>query len=99
MALQCKLLLLDYRITDVEVELRESDIIQTAGYPMLLEPTDIINPTAILHEPLTISLVITTCAQNSQWVKGTAGFFLGVLGIKKLLLGHRPSRPLPLVSV
>ena len=66
---------------------------------MLLEPTGIINPTAILHEPFTISLDITTCAQNTQWVEGTAGLFLGVPGIKKLFLGHRPSHPLPLVSV
>jgi len=81
-----RLLLLDYRITDVKVELRELDIIQTAGYPMLLEPIDITNPTAILREPFTISLGIIICAQNMQWVEGTAGFFLGVPSIKKLFL-------------
>ena len=84
-ALQCKRLLLDYHIADVDVELRESDIIQTVG-PLLLKPTDIIDPTAILRKPFTTTLGITICAQYMQWAEGTAGFFLAVPGVNKLFL-------------
>lgn len=55
-------------------------------YPLLLEPTDIIDPTAILREPFTTSLGITICAENMPWAEGTAGFFLGVPSVNKLFL-------------
>jgi len=83
-ALQCKRLLLDCHIEDVDIELRESDIIQTVG-PPLLKPTDIIDPTAILREPFTTTLGITICAQHTR-AEGTAGFFLAVPGVNKLFL-------------
>jgi hypothetical protein len=37
-ALQCKRLLLDYDINDADVEIRQSEVIRSAG-PQLLEPT------------------------------------------------------------
>lgn len=86
-ALRCKRLLLDYHITDVDVELRESDIIQMVG-PPLLKPIDIsiMGFTAIQREPFTTALSITICAQHTPWAEGTAGFFLAVPGINKLFL-------------
>jgi len=84
-ALQCKRLLLDHRLADVDVELRESDIIETIG-PPLLEPTDITDPTAIQREPFTATLGITICAQDRPWAEGTAGFFLAVIDVNKLFL-------------
>ncbi|KAF8958833.1 hypothetical protein BDZ97DRAFT_1840183 [Flammula alnicola] len=84
-ARQCKRLLLDHGITDVDVELRESNIIQTVG-PRLLRPTDIIDPTAILREPFTTTLGITICAEDTPWAEGTAGFFIAVPGVDKLFL-------------
>jgi len=84
-ALQCKRLLLDHRITDVDVELRESDIIQTVG-PPLLEPTDTSDSTAIQREPFTATLGLTICAKDRPWAEGTAGFFLAVNGVDKLFL-------------
>jgi hypothetical protein len=84
-ALQCKRLLLDHGITDVDVELRESNIIRMAG-PQLLKPTDIIDPTAIPREPFTTTLGITICAEDTPWAEGTTGFFIAVTGIDKLFL-------------
>jgi hypothetical protein len=84
-ALQCKRLLLDHSITDVDVELRESNIIQMVG-PRLLKPTDITDPTAILREPFTTTLGITICAEDTPWAEGTAGFFIAVTGVNKLFL-------------
>jgi hypothetical protein len=43
-ALQCKKLLLDYGINDVDVEIRQSEVIRSAG-PQLLQPTFVIDPT------------------------------------------------------
>ncbi|KAF8970307.1 hypothetical protein BDZ97DRAFT_1753925 [Flammula alnicola] len=77
-ARQCKRLLLDHGIADVDVELRESNIIQM--------PTDIIDPTAILREPFTTTLGITICAEDTPWAEGTAGFFIAVPGVDKLFL-------------
>lgn len=77
-ALKCKKLLEHYGIMDVNVELRESDIIQSVG-PQLLEPTySRIDPTAILREPFTATLGLTICAKPTPWAEGTGGFFLEV---------------------
>jgi len=47
-ALKCKKLLENYGFVDIDVELRESDIIQSVG-PQLLEPTDDLEPTATIR--------------------------------------------------
>ena len=83
-AVQCKHLLLSYGIQDVDVELCESsDFIQSAG-PAPLEPTDIIDPTAIVREPFTTTLGMNICAENTPWAEGTVGFFMAVNGAGKL---------------
>jgi len=47
-ALKCKKLLENYGFVDIDVELRELDIIQSVG-PQLLEPTDDLEPTATIR--------------------------------------------------
>jgi len=65
-ALECKKLLEQCGIMDIDVELRESDIIQSIG-PRLLKPID---PTVILREPFT-TLGLTVCAKFTPWAEGT----------------------------
>jgi hypothetical protein len=75
--LKCKALLLEHGIKDVEVEMRQSDIIQCGVIgPRLLEPTDDIDPTAFLREPFTATLGIPIRAKYRN--RGTGGFFLQV---------------------
>lgn len=73
MALQCKRLLLDYGINDVDVEIRQSEVIRSAG-PQFLQPTFDIDPTVDVREPFTATLGITICAQSTPWAEGTGGF-------------------------
>ena len=82
-ALQCKQLLLSYGIHDVDVELRESDIVQSAS-SALFKPVDILDPTAIMREPFTTALGMSICAQSTPWAEGTVGFFMAVDGVDKL---------------
>ena len=81
--LQCKQLLLSYGIQDVDVELRESDFVQSAS-SALFEPVDIIDHTALAREPLATALGMNICAENTPWVEGTVGFFMAVDGVDKL---------------
>ncbi|KAI0281081.1 hypothetical protein BC826DRAFT_1072231, partial [Russula brevipes] len=77
--LKCKALLLEHGIGDVEVEMRQSDIVQCGVIgPRLLEPTDDIDPTAFLREPFTTSLGIPLCTRYAPWAGGTGGVFLQV---------------------
>jgi hypothetical protein len=77
--------LLDYAINDVDVEIRRSKIIQSAG-PQLLQPTYEVDPTIDIREPFTAMLGIPICARSTPWVEGTAGFFLDEGGNGKELL-------------
>ena len=81
-ALKCKNLLEQYDIMDIEVELRESNVIQSSIIqsvgPRLLEPTDEIDPTVALREPFTTTLGLVICAELMSCVEGTGGFFLEV---------------------
>ena len=74
-ALQCKGLLLDYSIKEVDVEIRESKVICAAG-PQLLQPTLDSGSVVDVREPFT-TLGITIYAQSALWAEGTGGFFLG----------------------
>ncbi|KAH9020308.1 hypothetical protein EDB85DRAFT_531516 [Lactarius pseudohatsudake] len=91
-ALQCKGILLDYGINDVEVEIRQSEIICSATGPQLLQPAFDhfhLKPsvTAEAREPLTPSLGITICSRSTPGTEGTGGFFLSECsGSKRLLL-------------
>ena len=82
-AVQCKRLLLSHHFCDVDVELRESNFVQSAS-PALLKPTDLIDPTAIVREPFTTTLGMSICAESSPGVEGTVGFFMAVNGVDKL---------------
>ena len=62
--LQCKQLLLSYGIQDVDVELRESDFVQSASSG-LYEPVDTIDHTAIAREPLATAISMNICAENT----------------------------------
>ena len=74
-ALKCKNILLEYALHDVEVEIRESEIIRSACLPFL-QPVYEVDPTIDVREPLTTSLGITICARSTPWVEGTGGFFI-----------------------
>ncbi|TFY73127.1 hypothetical protein EWM64_g10885 [Hericium alpestre] len=74
-ALQCKGLLVDRGINDVDVEIRQSEVIRSAG-PQLFQPTFDINPTVDVREPFTATVGIPICAQSTPWAEGTGGFFL-----------------------
>ena len=84
-ALQCKRLLLDYGINDVDVEIRESEVIPSAGL-QLLEPGSHFDPTTDAREPLAATLGITICSQSTPWAEGTGGFFLNEGSDSKRLL-------------
>ncbi|KAH8981224.1 hypothetical protein EDB86DRAFT_447202 [Lactarius hatsudake] len=89
-ALQCKVILLDYGINDVEVEIRQSEIICSATGPQLLQPAfRFLEPTVTVdaREPLTAFLGISICSQSTPSTEGTGGFFLSEgSGSKRLLL-------------
>ena len=70
-------------IQDIDVELRESDFVQSAG-PALLKPTGIIDPAAIAHEPFTTTLGMDICAEKTPQTEGMVGFFMAVNGVDKL---------------
>ncbi|KAF7982540.1 hypothetical protein HWV62_27504, partial [Athelia sp. TMB] len=85
-ALECKRLLVGYNIKDVDVEIRESEVIPSAG-PSLLKPISASDPIAEAREPFTGTLGITICSRSTPWAEGTGGFFLSEGGgSKKLLL-------------
>ncbi|KAI0267791.1 hypothetical protein BC834DRAFT_968701 [Gloeopeniophorella convolvens] len=84
-ALQCKGLLLEYGIKDVDVEIRESEVFPSAG-PRLLKPTFTTDPTVDVREPLTATLGIPICFQSTPWAEGTGGLFISEGGDGKRLL-------------
>jgi hypothetical protein len=77
--------LLNYGINDVDVEIRQSKVIQSAG-PQLFQPIDPVDPTVDVRMPFTATLGITICARLTPWTEGTAGFFLDEGGDGKRLL-------------
>ncbi|TCD61326.1 hypothetical protein EIP91_008587 [Steccherinum ochraceum] len=90
-ALQCKQVVLDSGIEDVEVEIRESNITSLAG-PKLLQPSEMqyssaneVNPVTPAREPFTFALGIPICSQSTPAVEGTGGFFLDEGGDGKRL--------------
>ena len=84
-AVQCKELLMDHDIEDVEVEMRKSKVIQLAS-PRLLKLTDNRDPTAKMRRPFTHTLGFPICAQFTPSAEGTAGFFLDGGGDNSRLL-------------
>lgn len=85
-ASQCRDLLLEYGIADVDVEIRESVVTCSAG-PALLTPGYSSDPTVDVRNPLTTTLGVPICAQATPWAQGSGGFFITEDGnTKKLLL-------------
>jgi hypothetical protein len=84
-ALECKMLLLNYGINDVDLEIRQSKIIQSSG-PQLFQPIDPLDPVADVRIPFTATLGTTICSRLTPWTEGTAGFFLDEGGDDKRLL-------------
>ncbi len=79
-ASKCRALLVEYNITNVDVEIRESIVTRSAGPgPKLLTPIDLYfdKPIVEVHEPLTTALGLPICAQSTPWAEGTGGFFVG----------------------
>lgn len=76
-ALQCKSLLPDHAIDDVDVEIRESELVHS-GSPKLLNPGLDSDATAGARKPFAFAptLGITICSQSTPCAEGTTGFFL-----------------------
>ncbi|KAK0218127.1 hypothetical protein IW262DRAFT_1483789 [Armillaria fumosa] len=84
-ASQCRELLKEHNIDDVDVEIHESVVTRSAG-PKLLKPASWYKPTAEVREPLTATLGLPICAQSTPWAEGTGGFFIIEGGDTKRLL-------------
>ena len=74
-ALECKKVLLKYKIDDVEVEIRESMVSHYAGLP-LETPVPTYNPIAELLEPLSSTLGLPICGEKTPKANGTGGFYV-----------------------
>lgn len=77
-AVGCKQLLESYRITDVEVEFRESTVTQSA-HAKLLEPVPPEDATANVHGPLTHALGLQIAVQATQHeaaAEGTGALYI-----------------------
>jgi hypothetical protein len=85
-AFRCLDVLKTFNIIDVNVELRESLVIRSAG-PKLLPPALPSNPTEDVRHPLTHALGLHISAQATPFCVGTGGFFMAEGGgSNKLLL-------------
>ena len=85
-AFKCRDILHEQGITDVDVELRESSVIRSAG-PKLLPPVLTANPTAAARHPLTHALSLPISPLATPTIGGTGGFFMAAgRGSQKLLL-------------
>jgi hypothetical protein len=72
----CSNILLDFVITDVNVEIRESRVMRSASNPKLLAPAWELDPTARCQKPLTATLGISLSSSHRPSIEGTGGFFV-----------------------
>ncbi|EDR14456.1 uncharacterized protein LACBIDRAFT_321527 [Laccaria bicolor S238N-H82] len=84
-ALRCQRVLVDdYGIEDVDVEIRTSSVVKAAdARPRLFEPASCREDNEKrleVMEPLAYTLGIQICGRDTQEVEGTAGFFLNEKG-------------------
>ncbi|KIK65003.1 hypothetical protein GYMLUDRAFT_381919 [Collybiopsis luxurians FD-317 M1] len=84
-ASQCKQFLVKHNIGDVDVEIRESDIIRSTG-PKLLPLTSSAGHLVDVCEPLTTALSLPICASSTHTYEGNGGFFIAEGGNTKRLL-------------
>ncbi|RPD77947.1 hypothetical protein L226DRAFT_611127 [Lentinus tigrinus ALCF2SS1-7] len=83
-AVTCKdILVKEFEITDVEVEIRESVVTRAAGPKLLSPPEFYSDPIANMKDPLTTALCLPISAENSPYVEGTGGFYLAEGGDSK----------------
>ncbi|TFY68395.1 hypothetical protein EVG20_g3582 [Dentipellis fragilis] len=76
-ASKCKeLLVAEYNITDVDVEIRQSIVARSAGPKLLRTDRRYFEPTPEARVPLTSTLGLPICAQSTPWAEGTGGFFI-----------------------
>ena len=83
-AFRCLDVLKAFRITDVDVEIRESLVIRSAG-PQLLPPVLSSDPTAEVSHPLTHALGLHITPLDAPFTAGTGGFFMTLGGNTKPL--------------
>ena len=91
-ASKCRELLVEFNITDVDVEIRESVVTRSANLrstgPRLLDldPYSYCDPTLGVREPLRSTLGLPICAQSMPLAEGTGGFFITEGGNAERLL-------------
>ncbi|KAF8549223.1 hypothetical protein OG21DRAFT_1556983 [Imleria badia] len=74
-AVGCQELLESYKITDVEVEFRESVFSRSAG-PKLLESVPFFNATASVRGPLTPALGLRIATRDTPYAEGTGALYI-----------------------
>ncbi|CCM05671.1 uncharacterized protein FIBRA_07901 [Fibroporia radiculosa] len=74
-AVDCQKLLQSYKLTDVEVEFRESIFARSACLQLLRSvPTS--NPTAVVRDPLTPTLGLRIAARATPYTEGTGALYI-----------------------
>jgi len=71
----CKELLALHNINDIEVEIREANVIRYIS-PKLKKPVSSVHPTAQIIQPLTPTLGLSICNSRTPELEGTGGFFV-----------------------
>ncbi|GBE77162.1 hypothetical protein SCP_0100340 [Sparassis crispa] len=74
-ATHCKSILSAHDIDDVHVEIRESEVIRSAG-PKMYKPVLTSNATTRAREPFSTALGLPICAEVTPSIEGTGGFFI-----------------------
>ena len=74
-AFKCRELLNEPGISDIDVEIRESEATCSTG-PKLLAPVHDFHPAARVRNPLTNTLGHPISAKSTPWIEGTSGFFV-----------------------
>ena len=72
-AVHCKSILVASDISDVHVEIRESEVIRTSK---LYKPARFLEPTANAREPFSTALGLPISAEATPSIQGTGGFFI-----------------------
>lgn len=83
-AATCQNILVEFSITDVDVEIRESLVTPLVG-PKLLKPTVSFDPVLDVRNSLTHTLGLPIASKPMPWVEGTASFFIAEGGESKRL--------------
>ncbi|KAM5543270.1 hypothetical protein V8D89_003144 [Ganoderma adspersum] len=75
-ATHCRGILSAHNVDDVHVEIRESEVVLSAGHsPKLYRPAPASSPIARAREPFSTALGLPICTEKTPSVEGTGGFF------------------------